>query len=299
MVLLLVLMVQQHPVEVSETQVLEWLTGLGSEDIACRDSASRNLETLGEHVHPSLQMAMNSPDAEVRARCRALLRGVDFEKGARQLSGIGVTDPPLGTDRDLAIAYEQVAREGSSIALAKEDARWFPYILEGLLNDDPKVIKSSLRALHLIIRRRKLVGVESPLCSGLDLGLFESAGARAKEYSCWRTWLREPANENLLVRWGSRKPKAAEEEWEELLRDAAESRPRIHWPKVDCLIDLIRTFGEEAYPFLIFYLDYEDIRIGRTALDLLEALTTPVGKVLTEANKNDIRAEWLAWLKSQ
>ena len=76
--------VPQQPPPVDSAQVERLVQGLGSADVADRERAERDLESIGHGAEVVLRKAVASGDAELRARARRLLDRIDWDK-----------DPPI------------------------------------------------------------------------------------------------------------------------------------------------------------------------------------------------------------
>lgn len=60
----------------------------------------------------------------------------------------------------------------------------------------------------------------------------------------------------------------------------------------------VKSFGKEAYPKLIGYIDDEDPSIGTAAVAVLNALTGRDSALPRGVNKSRIKAEWEEWMKN-
>lgn len=61
----------------------------------------------------------------------------------------------------------------------------------------------------------------------------------------------------------------------------------------------VKAMGKEAYPYIIRYIDHQDVMLGRAAVTVLNELTgrNAPGKP-TDATKVQIKTEWETWLKA-
>lgn len=60
----------------------------------------------------------------------------------------------------------------------------------------------------------------------------------------------------------------------------------------------VKAMGKPAYPFLVNYIDHEEIMLGRAAASVLNALTQRNEPLPTAATKAKSKADWDAWVKA-
>lgn len=284
------------------------IEALGAEEVERRETAMTTLSEMGEAIHPRLTAAYDHPDPEVRARARVLVGWGEWEPGAREAAGVGVSAPDCRPDSWKKKEFEDLAAAGKLDVILKADHEWLTCIIDGLLCDRKPVAQASLKLLHKLHQRRH--SLPAGACSGgsLDLRQFRSAEARADEYCLWAQWWFTMAARKTVAGWSEvsgphasgippeEGPRPAKEDWESILLrvrggrfddlDSCEARDLVR----------IRGMGEEAYPHIVRYLDHEDLELARSALGLLQALTGREERPLTEENKHDLRAEWLGWI---
>jgi hypothetical protein len=110
-------------------KVAPLLAALGDEDPGRRDSAERELRSLGEPALPHLRAALEDPDPEVRGRCAVLCRR--FELGARgggdaELTGLallvflGAGFSQLSKDEFDGISFGTVVKKGLQWLMARQ-----------------------------------------------------------------------------------------------------------------------------------------------------------------------------------
>lgn len=205
-----------------------------------------------------------------------------FEKGA---SKQGFRTKDLLLDPRLVREYATLAVEGKVADLVRQDAKWLPYIIDGLISDDEKIALASLGALSDYCVKHRISASEEGFRNPVRIEYFNSAYYRAGERTTWGEW------------WLHHQNSAAQIKWDEVmqhfraggdLNDAA--RPEgVAFSKVKAL-------GPAAYSHLARYIDHEDPLLGRAAVAVLNALTGRSAPAPTEANKAQRKGEWEAWL---
>jgi hypothetical protein len=280
-------------------EIRRWIDALGSDDVDVRDRAFRSLQEKGESALPLIREALAVSDPEVRARCRALIRGIEFEPGARELAGVGVIVPDVRADPERMKEYERLVAAGKIDAILKEDHAWLTCAIAGLLSDRQPVAFGSLRVLRGIHSRRKIQDVGSGLADGLNLRAFRSAESRADEYAGWSQWWFTKAARDQVAGW-ERLPDPAVENWEETLR-TLRGGAGFEDPTTaqHGLFRRVKGMGKAAYPFLIRSIDHEDGAIGNTAVEVLNKLTGMRSAGVTGETKGRVKEDWERWLNTE
>ncbi len=60
----------------------------------------------------------------------------------------------------------------------------------------------------------------------------------------------------------------------------------------------IKKMGKAAYPYILKYLDSEELPVARSAATLLNALTGQDKPIPTPATRAQVKADWEAWIKA-
>lgn len=60
----------------------------------------------------------------------------------------------------------------------------------------------------------------------------------------------------------------------------------------------IKAMGKAAYPYIMKYLDHEELTMARSAANLLNALTGQNKAIPNPTNRAQVKAEWDAWIKA-
>jgi hypothetical protein len=197
-----------------------------------------------------------------------------------------------------------MAVAGRSADLVKDAAKWMPYIISGILSDDEKIARGSLQTISEFCSSRGLK-TESG-ANPIKLEYFNSAYYRGTEYSAWQDWWSQPQNR---VAVGSTDPKDLEE-----IRTKGEDPSKIDWDEIMKALRVaggfddpkrpegmafarLKGMGDKAYPFIIKYIDNEDLALGKAAVTVLNALTNRQSPLPNEGNKGQIKTEWETWAK--
>jgi hypothetical protein len=193
-------------------------------------------------------------------------------------------------------AYAALASEGRSAEILLDDARWMPYVIDGLKSDDEKIARTSFQVLSDLCVKHKISASEESFKNPVKLELVNSAAYRAGEYAFWTEWWgkdRERAPVPQLPAPGG----PARAKWDEImicLRGGGAfddpSRPE------GMAFQKVKNMGEGAYPYLVSYIDNEDVMLGRAAVVVLNALTGRSAPLPNEATKALRKSEWDEWI---
>jgi hypothetical protein len=69
--------------------------------------------------------------------------------------------------------------------ILKDDSKWMPYVIDGLLSDDEKIAHSTYKALHGVCKNHKISSKEDLFENPIKLENFNSAYVRSAEYDFW------------------------------------------------------------------------------------------------------------------
>ncbi len=223
-----------------------------------------------------------------------------FESGARKLAERMVPGTPaFGKDAVLRKRFESLASQGRVGDIVRRDYLWVPYAIDGLLSDEEKVARSAYRTIHEICAKRRISSGKDAFKNPILLELFNSSQARAGEYGFWSEWLSKEGARETVALWrrdiaavqGAEDPSRTD--WDDLLRTlrAGGGFDEPNRPE-GAAFARVRAMGSAAYPYLIRYIDNEDLLLGRGAARTLNELTGRQRPIPTDANKLQVKREW-------
>jgi len=184
----------------------------------------------------------------------------------------------------------------------KDDSKYVPCIIDGLLSDDEKVARSAYQALHNICAKRNISSKEDRFQNPIKFENFNSVYVRGGEYNCWSEWWSKAQNHTAVRLWaeaphaGSREADGAD--WDDMM-SCLRPGSGFHDPgrAEGIVFQKIRRMGTAAYPYLVHYIDHEDLAVGKAAVLVLNALTGQQRPLLNASNRTQLKAEWESWLK--
>lgn len=214
-----------------------------------------------------------------------------FETGARAQTRSGVH---LTVEAAQMARFARLARSGYERAFARQGTAWFPYVIEGLLDDDERIAVASARALRQLCFQHRLADPDGR--NPVQPERLRSAGYRA--------WLYD-----LAARWylGN----------QEVLEAAARNAPRpVRWNEiVDALkagggwddpgrpegraYATLQSFGVAGLTPLVGYVDADDLGSARAAVKALNQLTGRQTPLPTETTREALQGDWKAWFQNQ
>lgn len=248
-----------------------------------------------------------------------------FETGARKHAQNRAGFSEMTIDAAARSEFEKLAAAGKSGDLLNEDWRWIACAFDGVLSDNEAVAKASVRLIHDFCAKRGITTEKGGNPVRLDLS--NSAEYRASMYHEWGVdWWGKTRNQQAVIGYappgavvpgitagaggGGNTP--APRSPEEAARDAG----RENWDKL--MMDLraggafddtsrpegnafarVKGMGEAAYPFLVKYIDHEDVMLGRAAVTVLNTLTGLQKTLPTEGTKAQAKTEWETWVNSR
>ncbi len=230
-----------------------------------------------------------------------------FEPGARKQAKGGFADIP--TDPSLTKEYEAMAAAGRSADIVKDIAKWMPYVVMGMVSDTESVARGSYQALQEFCNV-KGIKTESG-ANPVKMDFFNSSYARGQEFTFWRDWWDKPQN-RVAIGAGNAKdleeirtsPKGSGEDPEKMNWDDAMKLLRAGGgfddpkrPEGQTFIR-VKNMGPRAYPYLIKFIEHEDLALAKAAVTVLNTLTNRQGTMPTEATKTQIKTEWENWVKN-
>lgn len=231
-----------------------------------------------------------------------------FEAGAK----LTATKSPQGlyefkNDEALRREYEAIAMQGKVAEIVQGDAKWIPYIIEALINDDEKVARNSFQALHDICTKRNITteGGKNPV----TLANVNSAYYRGNEYVFWsHEWWAKSRNQSAVREWAPDATggaasgiyaDATKEDWDALMRDlrAGGGFDDLKRPE-GIAFAKVKSMGKTAYPYLVKYIDNEELALAKAAVTVLNTLTGRTEPMPKEETKSKVKADWDTWTKS-
>lgn len=60
----------------------------------------------------------------------------------------------------------------------------------------------------------------------------------------------------------------------------------------------VKKMGKAAYPYILKYIDHEELTMARAAVSVLDALTGRKSPFLTAANRAQIKKDWEEWIRA-
>ncbi|HUR38152.1 MAG TPA: hypothetical protein VM222_01610 [Planctomycetota bacterium] len=235
-----------------------------------------------------------------------------FKPGAMALVDKTTTPMMPSINPDANAQYQLLAGAGKASEIAGADYRWVTYVIHGMLSDNEAVAKTSMDAMHQIIVKRKLDASQSSLEKQSALFGFNMPEARSSEYTYWAQWYFTASARNAVASWkesagtdaagpgnaGILGGNPATENWEETLGKlksggfANQTTPEYYE------FQKVKGMGKSAYPYLVKYIDHENIELGKTAVLILNELTGRGGNIrVNDGNKAQLKAEWDEWIK--
>jgi uncharacterized membrane protein len=205
-------------------------------------------------------------------------------------------------DPGLLKEYEGMASSGKVADIVKEDNKWFPALLSGLLSDNEVIARSSFQALADICVKNKISSSEDGYRNPITLEYFNSAYYRAGTYTQWVEWWQKGQNKSeIAARGGAGGDREnarvvgedpARAKWDELMQylragggyDDPKRPEGMAFAKV-------KNMGEGAYPYLVKYIENEDIMLARAAVKVLNELLGKDVPLPNEGNKAQIKTQ--------
>lgn len=227
-----------------------------------------------------------------------------FEPGARKY--IQGSPSALGDNPEQLKEFEAMAAAGRIDEMVRDDPKWLPYVIDGMLSDDEKVARASFQAMYDICAKHRVMTESGK--NPVSLEYVNSAYYRGNEFAYWLEWYQR--NRQEIAERGGKGGGA------ENARVVGEDPARADWPK---LMEMLRpgggfddpkrpeglafakvkAMGPGAYPYLVRHIDDADIMIARAAVRVLNELTGQNRPLPTEATKGQARQEWEVWLKRE
>lgn len=235
-----------------------------------------------------------------------------FKPGALALVDKSTTPMMPSINPDANAQYELLAGAGKASDIAAADYRWVTYVVNGMLSDNEAVAKTSMDAMHQIIVKRKLDASQSSLEKQSTLFGFNMPEARSSEYTYWAQWYFTASARNAVASWkesagadasgpggpGILGGNPATEPWEETLGKLKSGGFGNQTTPEYYEYQKIRGMGKPAYPYLVKYIDHENIELGKTAVMILNELTGRGANTrVNDGNKAQLKAEWDEWIK--
>lgn len=228
-----------------------------------------------------------------------------FEPGAGRMVKGGAT---ITADPSLVKEFESLVSGGKIGDVVKDPARWFNALLVSLLSDNETVARGAFQAIHDMCAAKNITTDSGK--NPVRLDLFTSAQWRGGEYSHWSDWWEKPQNklamgvndpklqEEIRTKGGSGDPSKAN--WDQIMGHlrtggAFDAPDR---PEGKAFLQ-VQGFGPAAYPYIIKYIDHEEIALAKAAVKLLNTLTGRDAQAPTDSTKGAVKAEWEAWAAKQ
>jgi hypothetical protein len=230
-----------------------------------------------------------------------------FEPGARKVAEKMVAQfTTIELDANLKKEYEQLAAGGRVADIVKDDSKWIPYVIDGMLSDDEKVARASFQSLHDVCEKRKISSSEEGFRNPVKLEYVNSNYARAGEYNYWSgEWWAKGNNKDAVRSWAAGPAVAqraiedpARVNWDDLMKDLRAGGGYDDPKRPEGLaFSRVQGMGRGAYAYIVKYIDHEDPLMGRAAVAVLNVLTNRSSPLPTDANKAQIKNEWESWIQ--
>jgi hypothetical protein len=280
-----------------------------------KDSGSGKSSSSSSREKDSAKEKKKKDDARNTARSSTPPPPTDtgtFKPGAMALVDKSTTPMMPSINPDANAQYELLAGAGKSSDIVSADYRWITYVIHGMLSDNEAVAKTSMEAMHLIIGKRKLDASQSSLEKQSALFGFNMPEARSSEYTYWAQWYFTASARNAVASWkeaagpdasgsggaGIVGGNPATEPWEETLGKLRSGGFVNATTPEYYEFQKIKGMGKAAYPYLVKFIDHENVDLGKTAVLILNELTGRGASTrVNDGNKAQIKADWDEWIK--
>jgi hypothetical protein len=223
-----------------------------------------------------------------------------FEPGASKQANKAAE---LKVDEAVVKEYEALATSGKIADLVREDAKWMPYIINGMISDNEVIARASFQALSDICVKNKISSSEEGFKNPVKLEYVNSAYYRAGDYTYWTEWYQKGQNRGeLAARGGAGGDR-------ENARVVGEDPARAKWDEImqylragggfddpkrpeGMAFQKVKNMGDGAYPYLLKYVDNEDILLAKAACRVLNMLMGKDLPMPTEATKGQVKSQW-------
>jgi hypothetical protein len=223
-----------------------------------------------------------------------------FEPGARKWG----RSEELKVDAGLQKQYESLAQSGNSGEIVKEIAKYMPSLINGLISENEVLARGSFNALIAFYASRNVTTESGKPPVAIEL--FNSAQWRGGEFDRLYEWFEKPQNKVAIGAGTAKdleeiKTKGADPasmNWDKLMQDL---RPGGGFDNKDRpegrAYAQIKDLGPAAYPFLVKFIDNEDVMVSRAAVRALNELTGQQRPLPNEATKAATKTEWENYIK--
>jgi DNA-directed RNA polymerase subunit M/transcription elongation factor TFIIS len=209
----------------------------------------------------------------------------------------------LAVDEALVKEYEALASQGKIKEILDNDQKWTPYIINALISDDEKIAKTSFQALADFCVKHKISSSEEGFKNPVKMELVNSAYYRGGEYTFWTEWWSKDKNKGEIAARGG---KGGDRE---SARVVGEDPARAKWDEImgylragggfddpkrpeGMAFQKVQNMGEGAYPYLVKYVDNEDILLAKAACRVLNMLMGKDVPMPTEATRGQVKTQW-------
>jgi predicted Zn finger-like uncharacterized protein len=246
------------------------------------------------------EAAKNKPKAALQKEGGKYVAPPSFEAGA--LKWVKGDMPELGIDSSVNGEFEKLAAAGNVAELVQNDHKWLPYIINGFLSENEAVARGAFQAMAAVCDKHK-ISTESGK-NPVNLELFNSAQWRGGEFMHWSDWW--PRNKGELTARGGKGADVvrvvgedpARAKWDEIMQAL---RPGGGYDDIKrpegFAFQKVKNMGPGAYPYIVKYIDHEDIALARAAVAVLNELTNQKRPLPNEQNKAALKAEWESYIK--
>lgn len=264
-----------------------------------------NEEAANEQAAAKAAAAGGKPASMTRKEGGKYDVSATFEPGARKQVKIG---SEFAVDAALNREYENLASAGRVGDLLKEEAKWLPCIITGLLSESEPIARTSLQALSDYCKSKNITTEKGN--NPVSMEYANSSYYRGGEYNFWADWW--ATNKNRVAGGGGgggnsgpTEPRVAAEDpakanWQQLMQDlrAGGAFDKFDRPEGRAFAR-VQSMGKGAYPYLIKYIDDEELPLSKAAVTVLNALTSRQGTIPNANNKAQIKSEWEAWYSKE
>jgi hypothetical protein len=210
----------------------------------------------------------------------------------------------LTVDEALVKEYEALASSGKVKDILDNDQKWTPYIINALISEDEKIAKTSFQALADFCVKHKISSSEEGYRNPVKMELVNSAYYRGGEYTFWTEWWSKDKNKGEIAARGGKGgdresarvvgEDPARAKWDELmgsLRAGGGAFDDVTRPE-GMAFQKVKNMGEGAYPYLVKYVDNEDILLAKAACRVLNMLMGKDVPMPTEATRGQVKTQW-------
>ena len=224
-----------------------------------------------------------------------------FEPGAAKQA---TRADDLTVDEAVFKEYEALASAGKIREILDNDAKWTPHIIKGMISDHEGIARTSFQAMADFCVKHKISTSEEGFKNPVKMELVNSAYYRGHEYAFWTEWWSKDKNKSEVSARGGKGgdresarvvgEDPARAKWDEIMGNLRAGGGAFDDPKrpEGMAFAKVQNMGAGAYPYLIKYIDNEDILLAKAACRVLNMLVGKDVPMPSEATKGQIKTQW-------